>query len=537
MKKFILGLIGIFLLGTSLVDLTPATQAWGIETRSIIGTDDRIPVTDTTIAPYQSTVFIAANGSYGSGSVIGKNTVLTAAHVVKRIKDDPNKDSIFVAPGRDGATLPYGKFKIKEVHIPQKYLTTPNVDSDIAVVTLEQNNGQSIGDVVKQNPIALTDSVTIGSSLSSLGYPGDKPWATMWETKGKITDQSATRLYYDFDTSGGQSGSSVFNNNHEIIAVHSSGATTVNIGLKLTSEYYDFILEHIGETSTPIEISPKDIVVEKEVVELDAGESIALKASVLPENTTNKQLQWDTTDEEIVTVDANGRITGVNPGSTIIDVTTADGKITKYIDVTVNEVAPKEIVVEKEYLELTTGESTTLKASVLPENTTYKQLFWLSSDDTIATVDDNGKITGVTAGSAEILILSSDGKIEKYITVKINEALQPINMTFPSKTGLYFSNQDIKETVEVPSTADKKAIILFHLNKLNPLYELKIGEMNVASGTGVYNVKPLTLGQPMIPSLYDVSMDRKLTDSDIVIMYVDKKKPNLVKDYFFVRKM
>lgn len=539
LKNLKLGLIGIFLLGASLVSLSPQA-ATAVESRSIIGADDRVQITDTTVAPYQSAVFIGANGASGSGSVIGKNTVLTAAHVVIGIKDNPNTDSSYVVPGRNGANLPYGKFKIKEVHIPQGYLDNRRTDDDYAVITLEPNEGKSIGDIVKQNPIALTDSISLGSEVSSMGYPGDKPWGTLWETKGKIIGKETTNLIdYDFDTFGGQSGSSVFNDKQEVIAVHSAGGGNRNVGVKLNSEHFAFVLEHIGETSNPIEIAPKEIVVEKDEVDLNVGESLTLNASVLPANATNKQLHWDTTAEDIAVVDANGKITGVSPGSTIIDVSTADGKIVKYIEVNVNEVAPEEIVVDKENVELSLGSSLTLKASVLPTNTTDKELFWISQDESIVDVDDNGKITGKKVGTTEILILSvtNFGEIEKRVTVTVKEKLQSADLTFPVRNGLYFSKQDLKETVEIKSISDGKAHILFHLNKLNKTYDLKIGELDFAGGTGVYNVQPLALGTPMIQSLYDVSIDRKLVNSKIVIMYVDKKNPKIVKDYFIVRAM
>ncbi|ALS01926.1 hypothetical protein ATZ33_11205 [Enterococcus silesiacus] len=288
--------------------------------------------------------------------------------------------------------------------------------------------------------------------------------------------------------------------------------------------------------SDSIDVAPQEIVVEDNV-ELDAGDSVTLKASVLPANATNKQLLWDTTDEGIAVVDANGRITGVNPGSTSIDVRTADGKIVKYIDVTVNEVAPQEIVVDKENVELNLGNSVTLKASVLPANATDKELFWVSMDESIVAVDDNGKITGKKEGTTEISVLSvtNFGEIEKQITVTVKKKLQAANLKFPATNGLYFSKQDIKETFEMKGIPDGTPHILFHLNKQNTMYDLKIGELDFLNGTGVYNVQSLTLGRPMIQTLYDVNVDRKLDNSKMVIMYVDKKNPTIVKDYFIVK--
>lgn len=251
MKKLLLILNLPLLLSVTAVlngkDVNASTSTSNnFQIRSIIGEDSRVRVTDTTLAPYNSTVFIAADGASGSGAVIGKNTVLTAAHVVKNIRTNPNKDSIYVIPGRDGSKLPYGKFKIESVYIPQSYIDNPSADRDIAVLTIKPLDNKGIGEVVPALPIKLTNSVTIGTSLKTSGYPGDKQWGTMWTTQGSILKETNTRLYYDMDTFGGQSGSPVYNSNNEIIAVHTTGAGSSNFGTKINDEYYQFVSEHLS---------------------------------------------------------------------------------------------------------------------------------------------------------------------------------------------------------------------------------------------------------------------------------------------------
>lgn len=249
MKKplFYLGAVfGLFisvLASSQTINVTAST--YKPSPRSVIGTDERTRVLDTKLVPYNSVVFIAADGASGSGAVVGPNTVLTAAHVVKNIRNNPAKDSIYVIPGRDGSKLPFGKFKIKAVYIPQSYLEKPSVDSDLALITIEPLNGKSISEVVPPLLFKIVDSVSVGTKVSTAGYPGDKPWATMWKTSGTTTGETSTRLYYDLDTYGGQSGSPVFDENNEVIAVHTTGAGTRNFGTKLSSEFWSFIYEHL----------------------------------------------------------------------------------------------------------------------------------------------------------------------------------------------------------------------------------------------------------------------------------------------------
>lgn len=216
------------------------------QVNTIIGLDERKKITDTTEDPYESIVFLASDGKALSGAVIGKNTVLTAAHAVNRIRNNPESNKNYVIPGRDGANYFYGKFKIKEVYIPQEYIDASNGDSDIAVLTIEPLNGVSIGDVVPILPIKLTNSIDKGTELETVGYPQDKPWATMWMSKGSVVGESINRVYYNMDTIGGQSGSPVYNINHEIVAVHTTGAGSKNFGTKLNNKWFNFVMENIS---------------------------------------------------------------------------------------------------------------------------------------------------------------------------------------------------------------------------------------------------------------------------------------------------
>ena len=219
--------------------------------RSIIGDDTRGRLTNTTLVPYNSTVFVEAHGRVGSGVVIGKNTVLTAAHVVKHIINNPNKGTNFVIPGRNGSDCPYGKFEIKSVHIPQSYLDNPTADQDIAVLTIQPKNNRAIGEYIIPRTIKLTNSVIIGANLQMLGYPADKPWGTMWMCYGSILKETNNLIYYDMDTFKGQSGAPVYNYANELVAVHTTGNENGNFGTKINSEHYKFISDVSAIANAP----------------------------------------------------------------------------------------------------------------------------------------------------------------------------------------------------------------------------------------------------------------------------------------------
>jgi uncharacterized repeat protein (TIGR02543 family) len=139
---------------------------------------------------------------------------------------------------------------------------------------------------------------------------------------------------------------------------------------------------------------------------VNVGESTTLTATVSPDNATNKNVTWASSDESIATVDKNGVVTGVAAGVATITVTSvADNTKTATCTVTVTTVAVTSVSVDAT-ASVNVGKTTTLTATVSPNNATNKNVTWESSDESIATVDENGVVTGVAAGEATITVTS-----------------------------------------------------------------------------------------------------------------------------------
>ena len=105
----------------------------------------------------------------------------------------------------------------------------------------------------------------------------------------------------------------------------------------------------------------------------------------------------------------------------MITVTTTDGGKTATCTVTVtNPAVPVQSVsLNKTELSLNVGESVTLTATVLPDNADNKAVTWSSSDAAVATVDSNGKVSAVAAGSAVITVKTTDGEKTATCTVTV----------------------------------------------------------------------------------------------------------------------
>lgn len=94
------------------------------------------------------------------------------------------------------------------------------------------------------------------------------------------------------------------------------------------------------------EVSVESVSLNKDTLEMEEGQSEQLLATVLPENATNKNVTWTSSDESVATV-VNGEVTGVSAGNATITVTTEDGAHTDSCLVTVTETGDVEIVVGK----------------------------------------------------------------------------------------------------------------------------------------------------------------------------------------------
>ena len=163
------------------------------------------------------------------------------------------------------------------------------------------------------------------------------------------------------------------------------------------------------------------VTLDKEETGLVEGEEVTLVATLAPENATEKTVEWSSSDEKVATV-KDGKVTAVAPGTATITVKTVDGSKTATCKVTVEK---KGIPVNKVTLNKTTqtleiGSEVTLVATVSPSNATNKKLTWSSSNSEVATVDQNGKVKAVKAGTSSITVTTEDGGKKATCAVTVN---------------------------------------------------------------------------------------------------------------------
>ncbi len=151
---------------------------------------------------------------------------------------------------------------------------------------------------------------------------------------------------------------------------------------------------------------------------LSVGESFVLKATVLPENATDKTVTWETSDAGVASVTSSGKVTAIGPGSCIISATS--GTKTATCQVTVADTVPvSSITLDQKSKEINVGESFTLNATVLPENATDKTVTWDTSDSGVATVSSSGEVSAIGPGICSISAMCGKKIATCLVTVTI----------------------------------------------------------------------------------------------------------------------
>lgn len=149
---------------------------------------------------------------------------------------------------------------------------------------------------------------------------------------------------------------------------------------------------------------------------IDVGKTTTLEAIVSPNDADDKSVTWSVDNSEIATIDNSGKVTGVSPGTATVTVTTTDSGKTATCKITVNQPVDS-VTLDKNTLTLTEGQSETLKATANPEQAD-QSFTWSSNNTSVATVDSNGKVTAVKAGTADITATSKSNPA-KYTTCRV----------------------------------------------------------------------------------------------------------------------
>jgi V8-like Glu-specific endopeptidase len=215
---------------------------------SVLGTDERVQITETTKLPFRlsaSLLITAADNSQwiGTGWFISPRTLVTAGHCVY-IKHSgvPGRDGfvkkIQVMPGRNGSTLPYGGISATEFWTVKGWGDQGLENYDYGAIILPAAFQAPIGHFGFG---VFTDDVLLSAIANIGGYPGDKPSGTFWFDSRQVGSVKPEKVFYAADTAGGQSGACVYivrNRKRTAVAIHAYGGATANSGTRISAEVF-----------------------------------------------------------------------------------------------------------------------------------------------------------------------------------------------------------------------------------------------------------------------------------------------------------
>ena len=185
--------------------------------------------------------------------------------------------------------------------------------------------------------------------------------------------------------------------------------------------------------------------------------TLQLKASITPSN-ASQEVTWSSSKPAVATVDANGLVTGVTAGTTVITATSKENpsiKATCTVRVENVNIPVSSVELDRSSLSLTKGGEYTLNATVKPDDATDKTVSWRSSNTSVATVDSNGKIKAIAGGSSTITATAGGVSAKCSVTVSV-----PVTSVSLNKTSLNLMVGDT-ETLSAtiyPSDATNKNV-------------------------------------------------------------------------------
>ena len=186
------------------------------------------------------------------------------------------------------------------------------------------------------------------------------------------------------------------------------------------------------------------------------GEEFTLNATVTPENATYKDVEWSSSDPSVASVDSDGKVRAIKEGNCIIVAKAANGKSAK-CKVMVLPVAVESISLDVTEKSLLLGEEFTLNATVTPENATYKDVEWSSSDPSVASVDSDGKVRAIKEGNCIIVAKAANGKSAKCKVMVLPIAVESISLDVTEKSLLLGEEFTLNATV-TPENATYKDV-------------------------------------------------------------------------------
>ena len=217
-------------------------------------------------------------------------------------------------------------------------------------------------------------------------------------------------------------------------------------------------------TVTKADVAVESVTLDKNSLELKAGNNATLTATVNPEGATNKDVTWTSDNPEVAAVEG-GTVTAKAEGTAIITAKAGDKTATCTVTVAKADVEVESVTLDKNSLDLKTGDNTTLTATVNPESATNKDVTWTSDKPEIAAVE-GGTVTAKAEGTATITVTTIDGGKTATCKVTVTPKTVPVSSIQVQGVASIYVGDTAKLTATItPDGASNKAVTWDSQNK------------------------------------------------------------------------
>ncbi|MCQ2801948.1 MAG: Ig-like domain-containing protein [Bacilli bacterium] len=305
-----------------------------------------------------------------------------------------------------------------------------------------------------------------------------------------------------------------------IITITSNNGKTANVAVSVTEKEQEVVL-------------PQDLILEDSSAELIIGETKQINASILPENATNKNVEYVTGNRLVATVSSGGLISAVGVGSTTITVRSqAKPEINKTFSVTVktNVVAVTNIEIEKSALSLHPGESETIAYNVLPENATDKSVsFEVVSGEGVVEVDSTGSVIAKGVGDARISVKSNqNGSVYSLVTVHVELAYVPVtNLTVSTEEITIVPNGTAQINASVEPHNATETGILYSSNEPTIASVDATGKVTAGENEGTAIISVVSKDNDEFAKQVTVKVEKEVVDVESVTIQEDDLAINI----------
>lgn len=260
------------------------------------------------------------------------------------------------------------------------------------------------------------------------------------------------------------------------------------------------------------EVPVRDIDLGDYQSEMKVGERQLLGVTVLPENATDTKVTYSTGNPGVAEINEMGRITALSVGKT--EITAACGGISKKFTLTVAaaNTAVRDIDLGDCPSEIEVGTSQLLSVTLIPTDAGEQNISYKSSDTKIATVNEIGRVTGVSTGKADITV--SCGNVKKKLSIKV-VAAKDENEKIPVKD---IEISDHEDELEVDKTMNLSVTVL-PANATDTTVAYRSSDEKIATVNSSGEVKGIGPGKVTIT----VSAGNIAKNVDLTVKYATAK--------------